>query len=137
MNKQKSLIGAAALMALVALGGCGVAASPQATPRPVATMAPMSTSMPLPAMTEAAGSMASMIHIESGAFRDPAPVAPGSIVTVMNMDTTECTVAADDGSFSVTVPAGATATFKAPGKPGAYPFHGGTTMVMHGVVTVR
>ncbi|NVM99580.1 hypothetical protein G6035_13030 [Arthrobacter sp. SDTb3-6] len=80
-----------------------------------------------------------MIHIDSGAFRDATPVLPGSMVTVMNMDPSAYTFTSDDGhSFSVTVPAGAMVGFKAPGRPGSYPFHcGGKAGSMRGVLTVR
>ncbi|ALE07726.1 hypothetical protein AL755_10010 [Arthrobacter sp. ERGS1:01] len=78
-----------------------------------------------------------MIHIESGAYRDAAPVAAGSMVTVMNMDDAAYTVTADDGSFAVKVPAGAMVTFKAPGTAGNYPFHSDGKAGMHGTLTVR
>lgn len=82
--------------------------------------------------------MAGMIHIESGHYRNAAPVPAGSMVTVMNMGNAAYTVTSDDGhSFSVTVPAGAMASFKAPGKAGSYPFHSDGRSAMHGVLTVH
>ncbi|WP_315913167.1 cupredoxin domain-containing protein [Arthrobacter sp. lap29] len=135
MNTQLALKGAAALIVLLGLSGCGMAAAPENSP---AAMAPMSTEMPMDGMSEAGNGMASMIHIEAGAYRDATPVAAGSTVTVMNMDTANYTLTSEDGSsFSVAVAAGAMATFKAPSKPGSYPFHSESNTSMHGVLTVR
>jgi plastocyanin len=66
----------------------------------------------------------------------PTPVKAGSTVTVTNNDTPTHTVTADDGSFNVTIPAGKTATFTAPSKPGTYKFHCNIHHTMHGVLTV-
>jgi plastocyanin len=137
-SRTGTLIAATAIAAVLCLGGCGSAASsgakPVASAPAVLTPAPASS---LPAMTMAPESMAGMIHIESGTYRDAAPVAAGSMVTVMNMDDAAYTVTAENGSFSVTVPAGAMATFKAPDKAGNYPFHSDGRSGMHGNLTVR
>jgi plastocyanin len=66
----------------------------------------------------------------------PTPVKAGSTVTVTNNDTPTHTVTADNGSFNVTIPAGKTATFTAPSKPGTYKFHCNIHHTMHGILTV-
>lgn len=132
-TRSRTLIAAATLSAAMCLAGCGAAVTSGSKP-----VAPTSvTTAPIPAMTMAPDGMAGMIHIESGAYRDAAPVAAGSMVTVMNMDDATYTVTADDGSFAVKVPAGAMITFKAPGKAGNYPFHSDGKAGMHGTLTVR
>ncbi|WP_211320730.1 cupredoxin domain-containing protein [Arthrobacter livingstonensis] len=136
MNKQGNLIAATALAAMLGVGGCSMAV-PAGTSQGSAAPAAAASAAPMPAMTASGDAMAGMIHIESGAYRDAAPVPAGSMVTVMNMDSAAYTVTSDDGSFTVKVPAGAMATFKAPGKPGSYPFHSDGGAGMHGVLTVR
>ena len=130
MKTKLSLSAAVAVAAAIALGGCSAGLGGRSE-----------MNHPAPAESSAAaanteGSMASMIHIQEGKFLDPKPLDAGSNVTVMNMDGTAATVISDqDGGFSVTVPAGGMAAFKAPAKPGSYPYHsveGG----MHGVLTV-
>jgi hypothetical protein len=139
MKTQRQLTAAAALAAMLVLGGCSTTPSAGTTPAAPAPAAPApAAGTPMPAMTGSGNAMSGMIHLESGHCRNAAPVAAGSMVTVMNMDTAAYTVTSDDGhSFSVKVAAGATATFKAPGEPGSYPFHGDATAGMHGVLTVR
>jgi plastocyanin len=63
-------------------------------------------------------------------------VAAGATVTVSNNDPTTHTVSADNGSFSVKVPGGKSATFVAPSTPGTYKFHCMIHSTMHGVLTV-
>jgi plastocyanin len=63
-------------------------------------------------------------------------VKAGSTVTVTNNDSPTHTVSADDGSFDVTVDAGKTATFAAPGKAGSYKFHCKIHSFMTGTLTV-
>jgi plastocyanin len=78
-----------------------------------------------------------MIMIESFRFQVPATVAPGSTVSVMNMDGEAHTVTADSGgAFDVTVPAGGTVTFTAPSGPGSYAFHCLYHGSMQGVLVV-
>lgn len=124
MKSNISLAGALAVAAAIALAGCAAPASGTPTPTPT------------PSASQAAGPMELMIHIQDGKASSPQPVVSGSMVTVMNMDATPQRIISDDAtSFSVSVPAGGTAAFAAPGKPGSYPFHGepgGLT----GVVTV-
>lgn len=75
---------------------------------------------------------AAMITIEDFQFSDPESVAPGTEITVENLDSSAHTVTAEgDGGFDVTVNPDDTVTFAAPSKPGSYPyvcnFHGGMT----------
>ncbi|WP_288024995.1 hypothetical protein [Arthrobacter sp.] len=131
MSKHNKLVAAAALAAMLGLGGCSMAAPAGSGPGTAGSGAASG-------MAASGDAMAGMIHIESGHYRNAAPVAAGSMVTVMNMGNAAYTVTSDDGhSFSVLVPAGATASFKAPGKAGIYPFHSDGRSAMHGVLTVH
>lgn len=135
MNKKVSLAGALAVAAILALSACGEGTM-EGSPSPggMEPSAPSATSSGL--ATPGSGSMESMIHIQDGKFMNPKPLAAGSMVTVMNMDATAQTVISDDStSFNVSVPAGGTASFAAPTKPGSYPYHGGAGD-MQGVLTV-
>ena len=77
--------------------------------------------------------------IKNFAYRVPARVSPGARVRVMNLDQITHTVTADrsDGLFNVTVDPGSSATFTAPGKPGAYKFHCNFHSDMHGTLVVK
>lgn len=139
MSKHNKLVAAAALAAMLGLGGCSMAAPAGSGPGTAGSGAASGmASQPASGMAASGDAMAGMIHIESGHYRNAAPVAAGSMVTVMNMGNAAYTVTSDDGhSFSVTVPAGAMASFKAPGKAGSYPFHSDGRSAMHGVLTVH
>jgi len=64
-----------------------------------------------------------LVTIKDFKYTIPASVAPGSKVTVKNEDAQNHTVtSAPHGAFDVNVPAGGTATFTAPTKPGSYKF---------------
>lgn len=134
MNKKFSLAGALAIAAILTLSACGagtMVGSP-ATGASEPSASPMASGM----AAHGTGSMESMIHIQDGKFMDPRPLAAGSTVTVMNMDATAQKVVSDDStSFNISVPAGGTASFAAPKKPGSYPYHGGVGD-MQGVLTV-
>jgi plastocyanin len=83
----------------------------------------MSTSM----ATSAAAQPAAEIHID-----------PGAMVSVINMDGEAHTVTADSGNaFDDMATAGKTTMFKAPDKPGSYPFHCTYHSNMHGVLIVK
>ncbi|WP_207344861.1 hypothetical protein [Arthrobacter sp. E3] len=130
MKTKLSISAAVAVAAAIALGGCSAglgATSEMNHPAPVASSA---------ATAHTEGAMASMIHIQEGKFLDPKPLDAGTSVSVMNMGTTAATIVSDQASaFSVTVPAGGMAAFKAPAKPGSYPYHS-MEGDMHGVLTV-
>ncbi|MBP2215031.1 cupredoxin domain-containing protein [Arthrobacter sp. CAN_C5] len=120
-HKVLSVTFTAALIAGAGLGSTGVA---MAAPGPV--------SQAVPAMTTGAMS----ISIDDFVFTGPGTVNPGGEITVTNNDTEAHTVTADDGSFDVTIPGGASATFTAPDAAGSYgffcKFHGN----MRGTLTV-
>ncbi|MCZ2402165.1 cupredoxin domain-containing protein [Paenarthrobacter sp. Z7-10] len=83
-------------------------------------------------------SAAGTIHIKDFAYQGPDSVAPGAMVTVMNMDSQAHTVTADEGSaFDVTVKAGESMTFKAPDKAGTYAYHCTFHSNMHGMLVVK
>ena len=64
-----------------------------------------------------------LVTIKDFKYTIPSSVAPGSKVTVKNEDARNHTVtSAPRGAFDVNVPAGGTATFTAPTKPGSYKF---------------
>ena len=70
-----------------------------------------------------ANAAAATITISNFAYEIPGSVAPGAEVKVINMDTAEHTVTADQDAtlFDVEVKEnGGTATFKAPSEPGTY-----------------
>lgn len=63
------------------------------------------------------------ITIEGFEYSDPGPVAPGSEITVENLDDAAHTVTTlDSDDFDLTVAPGETATFTAPAEPGEYPY---------------
>lgn len=129
MKPRPSIAALAALAAALTISGC---AAP-ATSHPGMSPTPSPTSMSM----ESHPGMESMIHLEKDSVASPANLAPGAEVTVMNMDTQKHTVTSDDGnSFTVAVPAGGMATFKAPAEPGLYPFHSDKAATLHGVLTV-
>jgi plastocyanin len=81
---------------------------------------------------------AAMIMIKDFKYITPASVRPGATVSVMNMDGQAHTVTADSGgAFDDTAAGGSTTTFKAPMKPGSYPFHCTFHGNMHGVLVVK
>ena len=108
------------------IGGAGLGSAGAA----VALTGPVSQAVP--AMT--AGQ--AVISIDNFMYAGPGTVAPGAQVTVTNNDSEAHTVTADDGSFDITIPGGASATFTAPSGAGSYgyfcKFHGN----MRGTLTV-
>jgi len=76
-----------------------------------------------------------VITIKNFQFSGPASVTPGATVTVVNQDSQRHTVSGKgDMPFETVVDGGGNATFKAPTKPGSYPyfcmFHGNMTGVL-------
>ena len=143
MNRKYALAGALAVAAALTLSACSMeAGSGTAHPAGAAHSAPAAAQGPAAAQDPAAampgaGSMETMIHIQDGRFVNPAPLAAGDTVTVMNMDATAVTIMSDDStSFTVSVPGGGMAKFTAPTAPGSYPFHSGTGG-MQGELTVQ
>ena len=144
MNTVKSrfyLAPAAAL--LLALAGCapsgpgtGAATGASTGPMP-SSMSMGSSSAAAPAMSEPASAPAT-IMIENFAYRGPASVAAGAMVTVTNKDSVAHTVTSDTGAlFDAVVQPGASVSFKAPKVPGGYAFHCTFHANMHGSLVVK
>lgn len=77
------------------------------------------------------------LTIHNFAFQGASTVPPGATVRVTNRDSEAHTVTSDDGrSFDVKVSPGGSATFTAPTKPGAYPYHCKFHASMHGSLKV-
>lgn len=85
--------------------------------------------------TRAAGSE---IVISNMSFAVPPSVKPGQQLTIVNNDSPNHTVTADENNlFDVRVSGGGgTETLTAPTTPGTYPFHCKYHAGMHGVLTV-
>jgi len=102
------------LMAALLLGGCGSGGGgPAASPGPgTATAGAVTPGAPT-------------ITIKDFEYGAPLTVAPGAVITVINMDSAGHTVTAEQGqAFDVDVRgSGGTATFAAPSAPGSYPYY--------------
>ncbi len=151
INKAKFVVVPSAAL-LLALSGCsssgtgtgtndsGPASPMAATSMSAMSMAPSSgaASATAPETMSAPAAAAQTIHIQNFAYNGPDTVAPGSTVTVMNMDSAAHTVTADEGSaFDVNVKPGESMTFKAPTTPGTYKYHCTYHANMHGTLVVK
>ncbi|MGO4805246.1 cupredoxin domain-containing protein [Arthrobacter sp. 2MCAF15] len=124
---------------LIGLSGCAGGGGTPAPATTAATSAPAASTAPGTG-SGAATAAAAAITIKSFAYEIPGSVAPGAEVKVVNLDTAEHTVTADQDAtlFDVEVKEnGGTATFKAPSQPGTYPFHCRYHSNMHGSLTVK
>ena len=124
---------------LIGLSGCAGGSGTPAPATTAATSAPAASTAPGTG-SGAATAAAATITITNFAYEIPGPVAPGAEVKVINMDTAEHTVTADQDVtlFDVEVKEnGGTATFKAPSEPGTYAFHCTYHSNMHGSLTVK
>lgn len=85
----------------------------------------------------AGGAAGSSMSIRGFAYSD-LTVAPGTTITVNNLDDAEHTVTSDTkGAFNAdNVEKGTSVTFTAPTKPGKYAFHCTYHASMHGTLTV-
>ena len=128
---------------LIGLSGCAGGGGTSAPATTAGTSPSMSTEPSAPAGSTASGpanAAAATITISNFAYEIPGSVAPGAEVTVINKDTAEHTVTADQDAtlFDVEVKEnGGTATFKAPSEPGTYAFHCTYHSNMHGSLTVK
>jgi plastocyanin len=115
------------LTALVA--ACGSSQSTQQTAAAPST----------PSIAVASGSAsAAKITISNFQFTSPQSVAPGSTVAVVNSDSAEHSVTADQGGqFNVDADGNGTATFTAPTEPGTYAYHCSYHPMMHGQLIVQ
>ena len=133
---RTALVLATVLMGLSGCAGGGGTPAPATT---AATSAPAASTAPGTG-SGAATAAAATITISNFAYEIPGSVAPGAEVKVVNMDTAEHTVTADQDVtlFDVEVKEnGGTATFKAPTEPGTYAFHCTYHSNMHGSLTVK
>lgn len=90
------------------------------------------------ASTAADAPASERITISNYTFTSPQSVAPGSTIAIVNSDSAEHSVTADQGAtFNVDVDGNGTATLTAPTKPGTYPYHCSYHPMMHGQLTVR
>ena len=148
MTSNKTRTALVLATVLIGLSGCAGGGGTQTTaPATTAGTSPsMSMEPSAPAGSTsgqgsgAANAAAATITISNFAYEIPGAVAPGAEVKVINMDTAEHTVTADQNAtlFDVEVKEnGGTATFKAPSEPGTYAFHCTYHPNMHGSLTVK
>lgn len=149
MTSNKTRTALVLATVLIGLSGCAGGGGTQASaPATTARTSPsMSMEPSAPAGSTASGpgsgaanAAAATITISNFAYEIPGAVAPGAEVKVINMDTAEHTVTADQNAtlFDVEVKEnGGTATFKAPSEPGTYAFHCNYHPNMHGSLTVK
>jgi plastocyanin len=129
MNAVKARVALLLIPVAIMAGGCAPGGgSPGGTTAPTSTMA----------STKLATTAAASITIRNFDFGAPVSVAPGAVVSVVNMDSAAHTVTADQGSaFDVDIRGGGTATFTAPTTPGTYAYHCTYHPNMHGTLTVK
>ena len=96
-----------------------------------------STSAPSSSSSSSAKQAEAVITIADFAYKVPASVAPGTTITIKNGDSQAHTVTSKDGGFDVKVDPNATATMKAPDKPGSYKFVCTFHANMAGTLVVR
>ncbi len=90
------------------------------------------------ASTPTDGPASGKITISNFTFTSPQSVAPGSTIAIVNSDSAEHSVTADQGgTFTVDVDGNGTATLTAPTKPGTYAYHCSYHPMMHGQLIVR
>jgi plastocyanin len=158
MNAKRPGIAALVAVAVIGLTGCGSSGNDQSaragtttpthstsSPSTVAsdTSAPNTTSRTSSSSggtsttsTDDMGGMV-MIDILDFAYTGATSVKPGQMIMVTNDDPEAHTLTSDAGGlFSVTVPAGGSATFDAPTKPGSYSYHCSFHANMHGSLVV-
>jgi len=149
MTSNKTRTALVLATVLIGLSGCagggGTQTSAPATSAGASPSMSMEPSAPAGSTASGPGSgaanaAAATITISNFAYEIPGAVAPGAEVKVINMDTAEHTVTADQNAtlFDVEVKEnGGTATFKAPSEPGTYAFHCNYHPNMHGSLTVK
>lgn len=111
MTKRHLLISIAATALLVGAAGCSTSSD-----------SPGGSSSTEEATSSAPAGESAVIDIEGFEFSGPESVAPGTTITVNNLDSSAHTVTADGGEFDVEIGGDATATFKAPSEPGTYSY---------------
>ena len=125
MLMSSSLLSAALLTA------CGGGTQPSSQSAAPLTSAPSS-----PSASQAPGSE---IVISNMSYTVPPSVSPGQQLTIVNNDSANHTVTADENNlFDIRVSGGGgSSSFTAPTTPGTYPFHCKYHANMHGVLTVK
>lgn len=141
MTKSRlPLLATFATVAVIAVSGCGSSSGGSAAPTPAKTSHSTSPMSPGMAMSPSSHGMAGMVMvtIKNFAYRGAMTIKPGATVMVTNEDSEAHTLTSDQaGMFSVNVGAGGgSATFKAPAKPGSYPYHCDFHSNMHGTLVV-
>lgn len=129
---------AAAVLAGLALTGCG--SSGNSATMKQTTQTAMSPSTPMTSTGDGMASMSGMdmVTIKNFAYSGDSSVKPGEVVMVTNADAEAHTLTSDtSGLFSVTVQPNGMATFHAPMKPGSYAYHCDFHSNMHGTLVVR
>ena len=113
------------------LTACGAGTQPSPQSAESSTFAPSSSSA-----SQAAGNE---IVISNMSYTVPPSVSPGQQLTIVNNDSANHTVTADENNlFDIRVSGGGgSASFTAPTTPGSYPFHCKYHANMHGVLTVK
>jgi len=92
-----------------------------------------------PSSPSASQTAGSEIVISNMSYTVPPSVSPGQQLTIVNNDSANHTVTADENNlFDVRVSGGGgSSSFTAPTTPGTYPFHCKYHANMHGVLTVK
>jgi plastocyanin len=121
-------IGVAVFVGLLVLGGCGDDSSDSSD-----TTTGAGGTAGAAATTVAEG--ANTLTIKDLTF-SALTVKAGDTISIVNEDSFRHTVTADDGSFDVDVPAGATATLLIP-EAGSYAIHCKVHASMHGTIVVN
>lgn len=144
-TRRVAIVAVTVVAGLVGLAGCGSSGT-SGTPATHSTMPTgmkMSHSpsmMPSPSTKSGTSpsTSAALITIKNYGYQGPTSVKPGATVMVKNEDTVNHTVTSDTGgAFDVIATASATVTFKAPTKPGTYPYHCTYHSNMHGSLVVK
>ena len=132
----RTALGAALATGALLLAGCGGTSS--STPASGDSMSSMSMGSSPTSKSTGSTTSGTTVTIENFAYSGPASVARGAEVTVSNQDSEAHTLTADGaGGFDVKIAPGASATFRAPSKPGSYPYHCTYHSNMHGTLTVK
>lgn len=145
-TRQRFVLALISGATILGASACGTAATgtnsssapPAAASSSTASMGPdMSASASGSATPAKVNAAKATIQIKSFAYTGSDSVQAGAMVTVTNMDAQAHTVTADDGSFDVVVDPGASVTFTAPAKPGAYTYNCKYHSSMHGTLNVK
>ncbi len=145
-TRQRLVIALISAATILGASACGTAATgtnsssapPAATSSSTESTGPDMIAAPPGSAAASAGTAATAtIQIKSFAYTGPDSVKAGSTVTVTNMDAQAHTLTADDGSFNAVVEPGASVTFNAPTKSGAYTYHCKYHASMHGTLNVK